>query len=104
MAKRFRTAKKGIWILGVLLLFFGIFLGIAGRQLNGSSQAANYEIIDDEGNPVTGTYELRRATATFGLSDYAAGDKCEWTSANEDILTVEPATANQRRVSVSEYG
>lgn len=101
MAKRFRTTKKGIWILGVLLLFFGIFLGIAGRQINGSSQAANYEIIDDEGNPVTGTYELRRATATFGLSDYAAGDKCEWTSANEDILTVEPATANQRQVSVS---
>ena len=56
MAKRFRTTKKGIWILGVLLLFFGIFLGIAGRQINGSSQAANYEIIDDEGNPVTGTY------------------------------------------------
>ena len=38
MAKRFRTTKKGIWILGVLLLFFGIFLGIAGRQINGSSQ------------------------------------------------------------------
>lgn len=101
MIKQVRTKKKVICILGIVLLFFGVFLGITGYRMNRSSLAANYDIIDDEGNPVNGMYELRRATATFGLSDYAAGDVCSWTSANTDILTVDPATANQRQVSVS---
>lgn len=101
MKKRFRMMKKRTWILGILILFFGVFLVMTGYRMNRSSMAANYDVIDDEGNPITGAYELRRATATFGLSDYAAGDQCEWTSANTGILTVEPATAHTRQVSVS---
>ena len=101
MKKRFRTMKKWTWLLAVIALFFGVFLATAGYQMKHSTRAASYDVIDDEGNPVEGTYVLRRATATFGLSDYASGDKCVWTSANTEIMTVDPATANQRQVSVS---
>ena len=75
MKKRFRTMKKWTWLLAVIALFFGVFLATAGYQMKHSIRAASYDVIDDEGNPVEGTYVLRRATATFGLSDYASGDK-----------------------------
>lgn len=103
MKRNFRTMMKRGWPLGVLLLSFALFLGVTGYRAQQASHAADYNIVDDEGIPVptSGDYILRRATATFSLSDLAAGDTFKWSSLNPDILATDSATETSPTVSVS---
>lgn len=103
MKRNFRTMMKKGWPLGVLLLSFALFLVVIGYRTQQASHAADYNIVDDEGIPVptSGDYILRRATATFSLSDLAAGDSFKWSSLNPDILETNPATETNPTVSVA---
>lgn len=100
MKSNFRKVNKG-WILGVFVLFFGVFLVVTGYRTQFASKAAgeaataSYDILDEEGNPTGGTYELRRSTAMFSMSGRVAGDNFKWESLSPEVMTVSSGADSQ---------
>lgn len=101
MKKIYQVMKTKKWAIGVVLLLFAVFFVREGYEKRTVSHAADYVIMDSEGTPVTGTYELRRAVDNFYLTGAEPGDTFQWSSANTDILVVDPATATNNVVGVS---